>query len=121
MNTVATPMYGWDSIPWKKFRRSVFKLQKRIYRATLQGKGKLVRKLQRLLMSSRAAKFWPFGGLPRRTRGRRPPVSMASSLYPNARDFGWPRTYASTDLPNLSAVCGLIKPTPLKNVPWVYR
>ena len=33
MNTVATPMYGWDSIPWKKFRRSVFKLQKRIYRA----------------------------------------------------------------------------------------
>jgi RNA-directed DNA polymerase len=39
MNTVATPMYGWDKIPWKKFRRSVFKLQKRIYRATLQGKG----------------------------------------------------------------------------------
>jgi len=51
------PMYGWDTIPWKKFRRSVFKLQKRIYRATLQGNTKLVRKLQRLLMSSRAAKF----------------------------------------------------------------
>jgi RNA-directed DNA polymerase len=58
MSTVAMlPMYGWDTIPWKKFRRSVFKLQKRIYRATLQGNGKLVRKLQRLLMSSRAAKF----------------------------------------------------------------
>src|SRR5450432_2390166 len=58
MSTVAMlPMYGWDTIPWKKFRRSVFKLQKRIYRATLQGNTKLVRKLQRLLMSSRAAKF----------------------------------------------------------------
>ena len=58
MSTVALlPMYGWDTIPWKKFRRSVFKLQKRIYRATLQGQRKEVRKLQRLLMSSRAAKF----------------------------------------------------------------
>src|SRR6266404_1456671 len=58
MSTVAQPpMYGWDLIPWKKHRRSVFKLQKRIYRATLQGNGKSVRKLQRLLMSSRAARF----------------------------------------------------------------
>ncbi|MDQ3172275.1 MAG: reverse transcriptase N-terminal domain-containing protein [Acidobacteriota bacterium] len=27
-------MYGWDTIPWKKVRRSVWKLQKRIYQAT---------------------------------------------------------------------------------------
>ncbi len=58
MSTVALPpMYGWDAIPWKKLRRSVWKLQKRIYQATLQGNRKLVRKLQRLLLSSRAAKF----------------------------------------------------------------
>ena len=58
MDTVAMlPMYGWDTIPWKKLRRSVWKLQKRIYQATLQGNGKLVRKLQRLLLSSRAAKL----------------------------------------------------------------
>jgi hypothetical protein len=36
MNTVASaPMYGWDSINWNQIRRSVFKLQKRIYQATL--------------------------------------------------------------------------------------
>ena len=58
MSTVALPpMYGWDTVPWKKLRRSAFKLQKRIYQATLQGNRKLVRKLQRLVMSSRAAKF----------------------------------------------------------------
>jgi len=58
MSTVALPpMYGWDAIPWKKLRRSVWKLQKRIYQATLQGNRKLVRKLQQLLLSSRAAKF----------------------------------------------------------------
>ncbi len=34
MSTVAQPpMYGWDTIPWKKVRRSVWKLQKRIYQA----------------------------------------------------------------------------------------
>src|ERR1700730_1086180 len=43
--------------PLEEIPETVFKLQKRIYRATLQGNGKLVRKLQRLLMSSRAAKF----------------------------------------------------------------
>jgi len=58
MSTVAMPpMYRWDSIPWKNLRRSVWKLQKRIYRASLQGNWKLVRQLQRLLMSSRAAKL----------------------------------------------------------------
>lgn len=33
MSTVAQPppMYGWDTIPWKKLRRSVRKLQNRIY------------------------------------------------------------------------------------------
>ena len=58
MSTVAQPpMYGWDTMPWRKLRRSVWKLQKRIYQARLGGNTKLVRKLQRLLMSSRAAKL----------------------------------------------------------------
>jgi hypothetical protein len=34
MNTGALPpMYGWNLILWKIFLRSVFELQKRIYRA----------------------------------------------------------------------------------------
>src|SRR5437667_4148503 len=57
MSTATLPMYRWDDLPWKKFRRIVWKLQKRIYQATLRGDVKLVRKLQKLLMKSRAAKF----------------------------------------------------------------
>src|SRR5712664_4577370 len=34
MNTGATPMYGWNRMPWKKMQRNVFKLQKRIYQAS---------------------------------------------------------------------------------------
>jgi hypothetical protein len=36
MNTV-TPMYGWDTLPWKRIQRNVFKLQKRIYQASRNG------------------------------------------------------------------------------------
>jgi len=38
MDTAITqPMYGWNQINWKKVDRKVFKLQKRIYRASLRG------------------------------------------------------------------------------------
>jgi N-terminal domain of reverse transcriptase len=36
MNTV-TPMYGWDTLPWKRIQRNVFKLQKCIYQASRNG------------------------------------------------------------------------------------
>lgn len=52
MNTVATPMYEWKAIPWKKFERIVFKLQKRIYRASQRGNVRTVHRLQKLLIKS---------------------------------------------------------------------
>ena len=56
MNTVH-PMYEWNTIPWHKLERNVFKLQRRIYQASLSGKRQQVRKLQKLLLSSWAAKI----------------------------------------------------------------
>ena len=57
MSTGLAPMYRWETIPWKKLQRTVFKLQKRIYRATQRGDVRTVRKLQRLLQKSRSARF----------------------------------------------------------------
>jgi RNA-directed DNA polymerase len=57
MDTESTPMYGWNETDWRKLERQVFKLQKRIYQASNRGNVKLVRRLQRLLMSSRSAKM----------------------------------------------------------------
>src|SRR2546430_12806682 len=56
MNTESKPMYGWNDLPWRQFERQVFKLQKRIYRASRRGDMKTVHKLQRLLMNSWSAK-----------------------------------------------------------------
>lgn len=52
MNTAPKPMYDWKNIPWEKVYRGVFKLQKRIYQASLRGDKRAVRRLQRLLIRS---------------------------------------------------------------------
>jgi RNA-directed DNA polymerase len=48
---------SWVEKPWKKFEIVVFRLQRRIYKASQEGNFRKVKKLQRLLLKSRAAKF----------------------------------------------------------------
>jgi len=57
MNTSEKMVYGWNTVPWRKLERNVYKLQKRIYQASRRGDVKAVHKLQRLLMNSRSAAF----------------------------------------------------------------
>ncbi len=45
-------MVEWKNIPWRKLERVVFKLQKRIYRASQRGDVKATRRLQKTLMKS---------------------------------------------------------------------
>src|SRR6266436_3786503 len=47
----------WKAIPWRKLEQHVFRIQKRIYRASQQGKTRTVQKLQKLLMKSEAARL----------------------------------------------------------------
>lgn len=61
MNTDESPMYKWNNwsdINWKVVERQVFKLQKRIYKASQRGDVKLVHRLQRLLTHSYYGKLW---------------------------------------------------------------
>ena len=58
MTTVATsPMDRGETLPWKQIQRNVFKRQKRIYRAAGRDDVRTVRRLQRLLLKSRAARL----------------------------------------------------------------
>jgi RNA-directed DNA polymerase len=54
--TRVKPMVEWRDINWRKLERCVFKLQKRIYRASQRGDVKAVRRLQKTLMKSWSAK-----------------------------------------------------------------
>ena len=57
MNTAQPPVYEWKDLPWKSIEKQVFKLQKRIYRASQRSDTRTVHNLQRLLMKSRSAKL----------------------------------------------------------------
>ena len=50
-----TRMYGWNTIDWRKVEVDVFKLQKRIYRASSCGNTETIHRLQKLLLKSRSA------------------------------------------------------------------
>ena len=57
MNPAAPqPRYEWNALPWHIIERRVFKLQKRIYRASARGDVETVHRLQKLLMKSWSAK-----------------------------------------------------------------
>jgi RNA-directed DNA polymerase len=45
-------MVAWPDMPWKTIHRHVFRLQKRMYRATQQGRVSIARKLQKLVVQS---------------------------------------------------------------------
>ena len=65
------PMYEWKDLPWRKIERNVFKLQKRIYRASRRGDVKAVHRLQKLLMKSWSARCLAVRRVTQDNRGKR--------------------------------------------------
>lgn len=47
----------WKSLPWKKFRHNLFRLQKRVYKAVRANDLRKARSLQKLILKSTAARF----------------------------------------------------------------
>src|SRR5438477_8746046 len=48
---------AWHKLPWRKLEQHVYRIQKRIYRASQRGNTRTVQKLQKLLMKSEAARL----------------------------------------------------------------
>jgi RNA-directed DNA polymerase len=57
MSESATATYEWNQLPWRKLEVAVFKLERRIYKASHAGDIRRVHSLQKLLLKSRAAKL----------------------------------------------------------------
>lgn len=86
MNTVVKPMYEWKNINWRKVERCVFKIQKRIFKASKQGDVKLVHKLQRLLLKSRYTKLLAVRRVSQDNQGKKTAgVDGMKSLTPKQR------------------------------------
>ncbi len=85
MNT-AQPMYEWNTIPWQKLERNVFKLQKRIYQASKRGDSRQVKRLQRLLIKSWSTKILAVKKVTQDNTGKKTAgVDGVKSLTPEQR------------------------------------
>ncbi|WP_293065093.1 MULTISPECIES: reverse transcriptase N-terminal domain-containing protein [unclassified Moorena] len=65
------PQSEWNRIDWRKLERTVFKLQNRIYRASVRGDVRVVRKLQRTLMKSWSAKMLAVRKVTQQNKGKK--------------------------------------------------
>ncbi|KAB8333863.1 reverse transcriptase [Scytonema tolypothrichoides VB-61278] len=48
---------SWSKLPWKKFRRNLFRLQVRLFKAVKAGDMRKARSLQKLILKSKAARL----------------------------------------------------------------
>ena len=86
MATELNPVDKWKSIPWRKLRKIVFRLQVRIFKAQKNDNVFLVRKLQKLLLSSRAAKLLAIRQVTQLNTGRKTAgVDGKKALEPSQR------------------------------------
>jgi len=86
MTTGKTPMDEWKTIPWKRVEAAVFKLQKRIYQASLQNDRKKVHRLQRLLMKSRSGRLLAVRRVTQDNQGKKTAgIDGVKSLTPKQR------------------------------------
>jgi RNA-directed DNA polymerase len=86
MTTELNPVDKWKSIPWRKLRKVVFRLQVRIFKAQKNGNARLVRKLQKLLLSSKAAKLLAIRQVTQLNTGRKTAgVDGKKALEPSQR------------------------------------
>ena len=79
-------MVNWKDMPWKKFHRHVYRLQKRIFKASQRGDVGTMRRLQKLLMKSFAAKCLAVRRVTQDNQGKKTAgVDGVKSLTPKQR------------------------------------
>ena len=76
----------WSLLPWRKLERHVYRLQKRIYRASSRGNVQAVHRLQQLLLRSRSARLLAVRRVTQDNQGKKTAgVDGVKSLTPPAR------------------------------------
>jgi RNA-directed DNA polymerase len=90
------PSEEWAVLPWRKLEQHLYRLQKRIFKASLRGDLKTVHKLQQLLMKSRSARLLAVRRVTQDNQGKKtagidgvksvPPAGrfvLAEAIHPN--------------------------------------
>src|SRR2546430_14156075 len=77
---------AWRRLPWRKFEQHVYRIQKRIYRASQRGNTRAVQKLQKLLMKSEAARLLAVRRVSQDNQGKKTAgIDGVKNLQPHQR------------------------------------
>ena len=86
MSESITATYEWHQLPWRKLEVAVFKLERRIYKASHAGDIRRVHRLQHLLLKSRAAQLLAVRRVTQDNQGKHTPgIDGIKSLTPHQR------------------------------------
>lgn len=69
----------WQRLPWKKFRRILFRLQRRVFKAVRAGDRRKARSLQKLILKSTSARFMAIRQVTQLNAGKRTPGADGKS------------------------------------------
>ena len=99
-STAVSPLVSeWKDLPWKLIQRTVWKLQKRIFRAAQRGDQRAVHRLEQLLMKSWSAKCLAVRRVTQDNRGKKTAgVDGVKALTPPQR-LALVATLSLTDKP----------------------
>src|ERR1700692_1561230 len=81
------PSEEWAGLPWRKLEQHLYRLQKRIFKASERGDLKTVHQLQKLLMKSRAARLLAVRRVTQDNQGKKTAGVDGVKLVPPAQRF----------------------------------
>src|SRR5436305_3822250 len=82
----ANPSEEWTAWPWRKLEQHLYRLQKRIFKASARGDLKAVHKLQKLLMKSRSARLIAVRRVTQENQGKKTAgIDGVKSVHPKQR------------------------------------
>jgi len=100
----ASPSEEWTALPWRKLEQHLYRLQKRIFKASARGDLKTVHKLQKLLMKSRSARLLAVRRVTQENQGKKTAgidgvksvlpagrLALAEAIHPKRRDERKPK------------------------------
>src|SRR6266550_7750811 len=82
----APPSEEWAALPWRKLEQHLYRLQKRIFKASARGDLKTVYQVQKLLMKSRSARLLAVRRVTQDNQGKKTAgVDGVKSVTPSQR------------------------------------
>lgn len=81
-----TTSESWKSLPWKQFQKSLFRLQRRVYKAVQVGNKRKALSLQKLILKSQAARLLAIGQITQLNAGKKTAgIEAISQILQNGR------------------------------------